>query len=152
MNGKIGGFLISILLSGIIWTAGCEEKGRSTEGREPIGEVRIKVLNGTGVRRLAWAVALDMVNKGFSVFGTGDANQRYKKTVVVDLKDEDGSNARRVAVALGVEKKFLSVLPRGILVPEIEVRIDSNYNDYVDVLLILGDDYTDFFPGVKPIY
>jgi len=139
-----------ILFTGLIGAIECGKKVEPSREGKAVSEIGIKVINGTGVRRLAWTIAWDMVNKGFNVFGTGDINQSYQKTVVVDLKDKEGNNARTVALALGTERRFLGIFPKEKLIPAIEVKIDSSC--YVDVLLILGEDYSCFFPSVRPIY
>ncbi|NPV13543.1 LytR C-terminal domain-containing protein [candidate division WOR-3 bacterium] len=106
------------------------------------------MINSTGVHRLAWLVAWDMINRGFNVYGTGDTCDSFEHTVVVDLKDSSAKNARAVAEGLKAEKRIAILPMKREMLPRIEVKIDSTR--FVDVLLILGEDYQVFFPAVEP--
>lgn len=133
---------------GIGLSSGCHKESRREKSNPEFFGVGVKVINSTGVHRLAWIVAWDMINRGFNVYGTGDTCDSFEHTTVVDLKDLSAKNARAVAAGLKV-KKQIAILPiKKEMLPGIEVKIDSTR--FVDVLLILGEDYRVFFPAVEP--
>lgn len=110
----------------------------------------MKVINGTDVTRLGRAVERDLLNRGFDSYGVGDTSRHYDRTTVVDLKTPDGRNGQAVAQALAVQR-YLWWIPIGRKqVPPVVVSIDSS--QFIDVFVIVGDDYQKFFPGVIPIY
>lgn len=130
----------------VLSSGGCQKRERAENQETAWAGVRVRVLNGTGVARLAWMVAWDMSRRGFNVYGTGDAKERCERTAVVDLLDRSGENARVLARALAVRPRIFG-LPLGKLrMPEVRVKIDSSL--FADVLVILGDDYRTFFPEV----
>ncbi|MCR4423286.1 MAG: LytR C-terminal domain-containing protein [candidate division WOR-3 bacterium] len=108
------------------------------------------MINGTGINRLAWIVAWDMTSRGFNVYGTGDTCDNFDCTVIVDLRDSSGGKARAIAEGLKVKKRTGRLPIKKVLLPRVEVKIDSSR--FVDVLVILGEDYRLFFPTVAPVY
>jgi hypothetical protein len=111
--------------------------------------VRMEVVNGCGVPRLARAVAYELQARGFDVYGVGTSAENHEKTLVVDLMDPEGLNAEKVAQALSVQPR-LWVLPVGGRVePETRVALDSAR--YLEVRLVVGEDYREFFPRVLPL-
>ncbi len=108
--------------------------------------VRIEIMNGCRVDRLARSVADELKLRGFDVYDVGDADGYHKRTVVVDLRDPTGGNARKIAAALTVQPRFWFV-PRGDkLIPEVTVQLDSSR--YLEAGIVLGEDYFRFFPGI----
>jgi hypothetical protein len=88
--------------------------------------IRIQILNGCGVPRIARRVADCMRNKGYDVRETGNAARfNYSKTRVI-CRVDDASLARLTANDLGVA--------------EISVDPDPKLVD-VEVTIILGNDY-----------
>jgi len=111
--------------------------------------MRMEVVNGCEVPRLARAVAYEMQARGFDVYGVGNTAESHEKSLVVDLLDPAGSNAEKVAQALSVQPR-LWVLPVGGRVePETRVALDSAR--YLEVRLVIGKDYRRFFPRVLPL-
>jgi len=108
------------------------------------------VVNGTGVHRLARAVERELLNRGFNIYGTDDTQTHYHQTVVVDLRDPEGKNARAVALALAVRKRIFALRWGGMIMPAVEVRLDSSR--FEDAEIIIGDDYRQFFPQAVPLY
>jgi hypothetical protein len=131
-------------------SGGCEKRERPEQQHADFWGVGVKVINGTGINRLAWIVAWEMTSRGFNVYGTGDTSENFDCTVVVDLRDSSGRNAHAVAQGLKMKKRTGRLPIKKVLLPKVEVKIDSSR--FVDVLVILGDDYRIFFPTVAPVY
>jgi hypothetical protein len=108
--------------------------------------MRMEVVNGCGVPRLARAVAYEMQERGFDVYGVGTSVENHEKTMVVDLLDPLGSNAEKVAQALSVQPRLWALPVGGRVEPETRVALDSAR--YLEVRLVLGQDYRRFFPRV----
>ena len=112
--------------------------------------LRMEVVNGCGVPRAGRAVADELQMRGFDVYAVSDARQHAVRTTVVDLRDPSGGNAQAVAQAITVQRRWRK-LPLGPkTVPETRVEIDSAR--YLEVRLVLGDDFRRFFPRVVPLY
>jgi hypothetical protein len=110
------------------------------------GGVRVEVLNGSGVPRLAAAVAGDLRSRGLGVYRTGNADSVFHRTTIVERRATDESNAARVAEFLGVQQRWW-VFPVGRRkVPDVVIQVDSSR--YLDVSVIVGLDHEWFFPGV----
>lgn len=108
--------------------------------------VRVEVLNGSGVPRLAAAVAGDLRGRSLEVYRTGDADSVFLRTTIVERRAADGSSATRVAEFLGVQRQWW-VFPVGSRqLPDVAVQIDSAR--YLDVSVVVGLDHERFFPGV----
>ncbi len=139
--------IVIITALDILTFSNCSQQSR-TEVTIPAAEV--DVVNGTGIHRLARAVEQELLSRGFNVYGTGDAVVHYQRTVVRDLRDPQGKTAQAVARALAVKRRFLCFHWGEQITPEVEVEIDSSR--FIDVEIILGDDYQRFFPQVVPLY
>jgi hypothetical protein len=112
--------------------------------------LRMEVVNGCGVPRVGRAVADELQMRGFDVYTVSDARQRFARTTVVDLRDPAGGNAQAVSRALSVQRHWRK-LPLGPkAVPETRVETDSSR--YLEVRLVIGDDFRRFFPHVVPLY
>jgi len=110
-------------------------------------QVRMEVVNGCAVPRLARAVADELEARGFVVYGVGNADEVCGQTVVVDLLDPSGGRAEDVAEALSVRRCWLFGLPTGgRLLPGTAVRLDSTR--FLEVLVVVGRDYRLFFPNL----
>jgi hypothetical protein len=112
--------------------------------------LRMEVVNGCGVPRAGRAVADELQMRGFDVYAVGDARRHVARTTVVDLRDPAGGNAEAVAQAITVQRRWrkLPLGPR--TVPETRVEIDSTR--YLEVRLVVGDDFRRFFPHVVPLH
>jgi hypothetical protein len=96
--------------------------------------IRVEVLNGCGIPKLARGVSWELRRLGLDVVSVGDARQQdFDQTVIVERRSEKLRNARKLAVAIGC-KRILK-------------DIDSTL--YLEATLILGSDYQKFFPHLK---
>jgi LCP family protein required for cell wall assembly len=94
------------------------------------GNVNVKVLNGSGVSRVASAAAAGLTSRGFNVTGTGDApNFAYTKSVI------EYSSAADMAAVNTLKQELTDVT---------QLRVPSLVPGTVD--LILGSDFT----GLRP--
>lgn len=139
-------FTLALFFLGEVFSSGCQKREKTREHSLDFCEIGVKVINGTGVQRLAWFAAWDLVNRGFNVYGTGDTSDKIEHTIVVDLKDPTGKNAWAIAEELKVMRRFLGLPTKNVISPEVYVKIDSSR--FVEVLVILGEDYRRFFPKI----
>jgi hypothetical protein len=138
--------VLVVALLGVTGSLVIRFRGTEDEPAFDFKLMRMEVVNGCGVPRLARAVAYELQERGFDVYGVGNTAENHEKTMVVDLLDPLGSNAEKVAQALSVRPR-LWVLPVGGRVePETRVALDSAR--YLEVRLVLGQDYRKFFPRV----
>ncbi len=112
--------------------------------------LRMEVINACGTPRVGRAVAGALQMRGFDVYTVRADNKHAERTTVVDLRDPDGKNAQSLARALSVQRhwKKLPLGPRYI--PDTRVQLDSAR--YLEVQLVVGDDYRRFFADVVPLY
>lgn len=139
-------FTLALFFLGEVFLSGCQKREKTSEHSSDFWEIGVKVINGTGVQRLAWFATWDLVNRGFNVYGTGDTSDKIEHTIVVDLKDPTGKNARVITEELKVMRRFLGLPTKNVISPEVDVKIDSSR--FVEVLVILGEDYRRFFPNI----
>jgi hypothetical protein len=112
--------------------------------------LRMEVVNACGTPRVGRAVADELQMRGFDVYSVRADPQHSARTTVVDLRDPTGGNAQAVARALSVQRRWrrLPLGPRAI--PETRVELDSAR--YLEVRLVVGEDYRRFFANVVPLY
>jgi hypothetical protein len=139
--------VVVVLLAGasITWRLLPEEE------REPdLESVRMEVVNACGMPRVGRAVADELQMRGFDVYKVRDDTQHCDRTTVVDLRDPAGGNAQKVARALSVQRRWrrLPLGPRAV--PETRIELDSAR--YLEVRLVVGEDFRRFFPRVVPLY
>lgn len=97
--------------------------------------VRIEILNGCGVPKLAAKYESILRSKGYDVRSTGNAdNHRYLNTLILDRTNLSGQ-ALKLAGTMGVAGEFVTMKPDPRLVD-------------IDLTVILGKDYPDLL--VKP--
>ncbi|HNM13863.1 MAG TPA: LytR C-terminal domain-containing protein [bacterium] len=90
-------------------------------------KIRIEVLNGSGVPKLAAKAADYLRSKGFDVVSTGNApNSNYKKTIVQD-RAGNLAGAQQVAVALGVGESGIIQQKNPQLMLEVTVIVGQDY-------------------------
>jgi hypothetical protein len=129
----------------IAWRLLPEEKSESDAKL-----LRMEVVNGCGAPRVGRAVADELQMRGYDVYTVRDGREHFALTTVVDLRDPAGRNARTMAHALSVQRHWRK-LPLGPkAVPEFRVQLDSGR--YLEVRLVIGDDYRRFFADVVPLY
>jgi len=96
--------------------------------------LRVEVLNGCGVNRLALKVTNLLRERGFNVVTIGDTNNQYfEETVVIERRDKDMKNAKYFAKRIGCKN--------------IGKDIDSAL--YLEITVIIGKDYKKLFPDVE---
>ena len=112
--------------------------------------LRMEVVNGCGAPRVGRAVADELQMRGFDVYAVRNDRVHSARSTVADLRDPTGRNARTMAYALSVQRHWRK-LPLGPkAVPETRVELDSGR--YLEVRLVIGDDYRRFFANVVPLY
>jgi hypothetical protein len=122
----LAAFLISIVL--MLTREDPEEIFRKNSN------IRVEVLNGCGVNRLAVRVTNFLRKQGFNVVRIGDTDiQDYERTAVIERGNEDMSHARYVAQRIGCAY----------------VGKDVDPALYLDVTIIIGNDYEEIFPEIK---
>ena len=101
------------------------------EAKRTDGEViRVEVLNGCGVRKIAQRVTQILREKGFDVVKVDNApSHDFPKTIVVDRKTETMRYAKRVA--------------RSIRCRQVTSQVDPSL--YLEVTVIVGKDYLKLF-------
>ncbi|MCX7994539.1 MAG: LytR C-terminal domain-containing protein [candidate division WOR-3 bacterium] len=132
--GRVGLLILMILLflfgASVIYM-------RTREDPEEIfkrnSNLRVEVLNGCGVNRLAIRVSDILREKGFNVVSIGDAKNHYPESVVIERADENMTNGKYFA--------------RRINCKNIGKDIDPAL--FIDVTLIVGEDYKKLFPDVE---
>jgi hypothetical protein len=104
------------------------------EVRKRNSNVRVEVLNGCGETRLAIKVANILRRIGFNVVKIGNATtQDFQESVVIERNREDLQNANYFADRIGCKN----------------IGKDIDPALHLDVSLILGRDYIEFFPDVE---
>ena len=114
----------------------------------PPGDVRIKVVNASGVLSAGRDVSEYLSRAGFDLYGDSNNDEIVPRTRIIDRLDRQLKFAREVSNAVLVPARKLGpfvVQPRQT--PEISCAIDSLL--YLDCTVVLGTNYRMFFP-VKP--
>ncbi len=110
---------------------------RSREDPEEIykrnSNMRIEVLNGCNVNRLAIKVGDILREKGFNVVRIGNAENVYKETVIIERADTNMTNGKYFAQRIGCKN----------------IGKDVDPALYLDVTVIVGEDYLKIFPDVE---
>lgn len=102
----------------------------SEKGKRELSQIRVQVLNGCGVDRLAQRVTDILREKGFDVVDFANARMSdLKETVVIDRQSPEKVNARVVARAIGCKNVTAEIDPLALQ----------------EVSLILGQDYKRYF-------
>lgn len=96
--------------------------------------MRVEVLNGCGVNRLAIKVTNILRKKGFNVVQVGNTkNQDFEETVVMERSKENMANANYFAKQIGCRN--------------IDKDVDPAL--YIEITLIIGQDYKKIFADVE---
>ena len=96
--------------------------------------IRVEVLNGCGVNRLAMKVTNVLRKQGFNVIKIGNTeNQDFEKTVIVERSDETLQNAKYMSERIGCKN----------------IGEDIDAGLYLEVTIIIGKDYGKIFPDVE---
>jgi hypothetical protein len=105
------------------------------QGRWEGRRIRVEVLNGAGVDRLAQQATQRLRELDFDVVYYGNAGEFDRDTSVAIARLEDTEPARRVADALGLH--------------QVVQRPDRNL--YLDVTVVLGADWSELGTGEQPV-
>ncbi|TET60983.1 MAG: LytR family transcriptional regulator [Candidatus Stahlbacteria bacterium] len=96
--------------------------------------IRVEVLNGCGVNRLAIRVTNLLRKEGFNIVKIGDTDkQDFEETVVIERTDENMKNAKYFAKRIGCKN----------------IGKDIDAALYLEITLIIGKDYNKIFPDVE---
>jgi len=96
--------------------------------------VRVEVLNGCGVNRLAIRVSNVLRREGFNVVKIGNTEtQNFQETIAIERSDEDMKNVKYFAKRIGCKN----------------IGKDIDPALYLEVSLIIGTDYKKIFPDVE---
>ncbi|MGB9720210.1 MAG: LytR C-terminal domain-containing protein [bacterium] len=95
--------------------------------------LRVEVLNGCKVNRLAIRVSDILREKGFNVVKIGTTEALYKETIVIERADDDMKNGKYFAQRIGCKN----------------IGKDVDPALYIDITLIVGEDYTKIFPDAE---
>ncbi len=133
-SGRVGLIILIILIfmfgASVIYM-------RTREDPEEVykknSNLRVEVLNGCGVNRLAIKVSDILREKGFNVVKIGDADKNYLETVVVERADTNMTNGKYFARRIGCKN----------------IGKDVDPALYIDVTIIIGEDYKKLFPDVE---
>jgi hypothetical protein len=102
--------------------------------RKKNSSIRVEVLNGCGENRLAIKVANVLRRQGFNVVKIGNATHSdFEQTVVVERSMDDYSNAKYFAGRM--KCKYIG--------KDIDPAL------HLEVSLILGRDYSKYFPDIS---
>lgn len=106
-----------------------KNKGKIIEKKS----LRIEVLNGTDVPKLAQKVTAELRERGFDVVYFGNSSGQVSFTCIFDRKYPD----LRMGKILGKEIGC----PR--------IYFESDPDDLIDITLLLGKDYKKYFPEIE---
>jgi hypothetical protein len=96
--------------------------------------IRVEVLNGCGVNRLAMKVTNILRKQGFNVIKIGNTeDQDFEKTVIVERSEETLTHAKYMSERIGCKN----------------IGKDIDPGLYLEVTVIIGKDYEEIFPDVK---
>jgi hypothetical protein len=108
-------------------------------------DVRIKVINASGVLSAGRDVADSLTRAGFDVYGDSNNYEIRPRTRIVDRRDPGMKYAREIRNAVLVPARKLgpfTIHPR--VQPEIGCEIDSLL--LLECAVVLGSNYRTFFP------
>jgi len=96
--------------------------------------MRVEVLNGCGVNRLAIRISNVLRREGFNVVKIGNTQtQNFQKTIAIERSDEGMKNVTYFAKRIGCKN----------------IGKDIDPALYLEVSLIIGTDYKEIFPDVE---
>jgi len=134
-TGKVGIYILIVLLGAFLISMAImfhREDPEEIYARN--SNLRVEVLNGCGVNRVALRVANLLRRQGFNVVKIGDANNKsFEKTVVIERNNINMENARYFAKRISCK----------IIGKDIDPTL------YLDVTIIIGNDYKIIFPDAE---
>jgi len=134
-SGKIGIYILIVLLMLFLFSITFMfSKEDPQKVYKKNSTIRVEVLNGCSVNRLAIKVTDLLREKGFNVVKIGNTNDtNFKETVVIERRSEDMKNAKYFAKRIGCKN----------------IGKDIDHALYLEVTLIIGEDYKKLFPDVE---
>jgi len=125
MISVLGAFLVSILYRHL--------RQDPDEIYRENSNIRVEVLNGCGVNRLALKVTNLLRKQGFNVVTIGNTDEaNFEETVVLERSDESMANARYFAQRIGCHN----------------IGKDIDPAMYLEVTVIIGKDYEKIFKDI----
>lgn len=148
MRNLLPWFVLAIVVLGAVFSVLWRFRPRIVRPQFDPDAIRIEVLNGCCEPRLARAVADELQRRGYNVYSTGDAPSRCARTTIVDLRDTTASFARLIAQCLVADyrPRILDVPIGRAVQPVVRVELDSAR--YLEVRILLGEDWRKLFPGI----
>ncbi len=124
-------FIVSLflLLSVVTLLVVIKINERNRELPSP-SQIKVEVLNGCGIPKLASKMRVFLVEGGFNVIGIDDTEQTFDKTIIVEHSDPKMRNA--------------IVLSRFTGCKNVMLQLDSLMFSHVTI--IIGKDYKKFLP------
>jgi hypothetical protein len=126
-------------------------KSKPTSGLIEPGQIRLDIINASGIDKQGKRAMEYLRKVGFDVYGVATAKKEIEKTTIVDRVDRAMRNAKVTAQFLAQKKKIIFFLPwcREIT-PTITCNIDSTL--YVEATVIIGKDYQNFIPKTVIVF
>ncbi len=106
---------------------------RKTENIISKKSLRIEVLNGAGVSKLAQKVAAELRERGFDVVYFGNSKVEVSTTCIFDRKSPDLKAGKLLEKEIECSKVYFEADP----------------DNLIDVTLLLGKDYKKYFPEIE---
>lgn len=144
-------FLIIVAASSILIRYVPAFKQKPTPKTIEPGQIRLDVINASGIDKQGKR-ATDYLRKiGFDVYGVRTADKEIEKTTIVDRLDNNMNNARTAAKLLAKKKKVVFFMPwYKEIMPVVACDIDSTL--YLEATVILGKDYQQFIPKTLIVF
>jgi hypothetical protein len=115
------------------------------------GQIRLEIINASGIDKQGRATMEFLRKIGFDVYGIRTAQKEIEKTTIVDRVDSSMKNAKAAAKLLAKKKKVVFFMPwYKEIMPVIALDIDSTL--YLEATIILGKDYQQFIPKNSIIF
>ena len=134
-SGKVLLYILIVLLAAFLISIIFMYTREDPEAiRKRNSTMRVEILNGCGESRLAIKVANILRKMGFNVIKIGNATtDDFNETVVVERSSEDLSNAKYFAKRINCKN----------------IGKDVDPALHLEVTIILGQDYKEYFPDVE---
>jgi len=98
-------------------------------------DIRVEVINAAGAPGLARKVTFLLRKRGFDVVYYGNSREKLAHTVIVERVDSTLQNATALGGVIGCNN----------------IMLDYDPDKLLEVSLLLGRDYSKFFPGIDTL-
>lgn len=134
-SGKVLLYILIVLLAAFLISIIFMYTREDPEAiRKRNSTIRVEILNGCGESRLAIKVANILRKMGFNVIKIGNATtDDFNETVVIERSSEDLRNAKYFAKRINCKN----------------IGKDIDPALHLEVTIILGQDYEEYFPDVE---